>query len=105
MSEGAASASAYRGGETIGHYRVLGLLGAGGMGVVYKALDLQLERTVALKFLTPQASTSAHAPQLLNEARAASQLDHPNIGVVHDLEQTDDGQWFIVMQYYEATTL
>jgi serine/threonine-protein kinase len=106
MSEAAATSGAFRGGEDIGHYRVLSMLGAGGMGVVYKALDLQLERTVALKFLLPQAAFSKdERQQLLREAKSASQLDHANIGVVHGLEQTPDGEWFIVMAYYEGGTL
>jgi tetratricopeptide (TPR) repeat protein len=105
MSEGAASASAYRGGEHIGRYRVLGRVGSGGMSVVYKALDLELERTVALKFLHQQVSTQAEKEQLLAEARAASRLDHVNVGVVHGLEQTEEGQWFMVMAYYEGVTL
>jgi serine/threonine-protein kinase len=105
MADGVASASVFHGGEGIGHYRVLGLLGAGGMGVVYKALDLQLGRTVALKFLPTTNSGENETQQLLNEARAASQLDHTNIGVVHGIEQTDDGQWFIVMAFYDGVTL
>ena len=93
-------------GQTISHYRITQKLGAGGMGVVYKALDLTLERTVALKFL-PQDMivTSADRERLLREARAASMLDHPNIGVIHGLEESDDRQFFIVMGYYEGMTL
>jgi serine/threonine-protein kinase len=106
MSEAAATSNAFEGGECIGHYRVLGMLGAGGMGVVYKAFDLQLERTVALKFLLPHAAFGdSEREQLLREAKSASQLDHANIGVVHELEQTADGHWFIVMAYYEGGTL
>ncbi|HEX3121489.1 MAG TPA: protein kinase [Candidatus Acidoferrum sp.] len=93
-------------GQTISHYRITQKLGAGGMGVVYKALDLKLERTVALKFL-PQdmVVTGADRERLLREARAASTLDHPNIGVIHGLEESDDRQFFIVMGYYEGMTL
>ena len=93
-------------GQTISHYRITQKLGAGGMGVVYKAIDLKLERTVALKFL-PQdmVVTGADRERLLREARAASTLDHPNIGVIHGLEESDDRQFFIVMGYYEGMTL
>jgi serine/threonine-protein kinase len=93
-------------GETIAHYRITSKLGAGGMGVVYKATDLKLERTVALKFL-PQDSTinESEKDRLRREARAASSLDHSNIGVIYDLEESADGQIFIVMGYYEGETL
>ena len=93
-------------GQTISHYRITQKLGAGGMGVVYKATDLKLERTVALKFL-PQdmVVTGADRERLLREARAASTLDHPNIGVIHGLEESEDRQFFIVMGYYEGMTL
>src|SRR5258708_40301056 len=93
-------------GKTISHYKITDKLGAGGMGVVYKALELKLERTVALKFLPTDVAVSDRDKQsLLREARAASGLDHPNIGVIHGLEESDDHQLFIVMQYYEGETL
>jgi tetratricopeptide (TPR) repeat protein len=93
-------------GQTIAHYRITGKLGAGGMGVVYKAIDLKLERTVALKFL-PQDSTinEQEKERLRREARAASSLDHANIGVIYGLEESADGQTFIAMGYYEGETL
>jgi serine/threonine-protein kinase len=92
--------------QTISHYRIVEKLGAGGMGIVYKALDTKLERTVALKFLPDGVTVSdADKKDLLREARAASGLDHPNIGVIHGLEESDDHQLFIVMQYYEGETL
>jgi serine/threonine protein kinase/tetratricopeptide (TPR) repeat protein len=93
-------------GQTISHYRITQKLGAGGMGVVYKAIDLKLERTVALKFL-PQdmVVTGSDRERLLREARAASMLDHPNIGVIHGLEESEDRQFFIVMGYYDGMTL
>src|SRR5882762_7570307 len=92
--------------QTISHYRITETLGAGGMGVVYKALDMKLERTVALKFLpTGIAISDEDKRTLLREARAASALDHPNIGVIHGLEESEAGQLFIVMQYYDGETL
>jgi serine/threonine protein kinase/tetratricopeptide (TPR) repeat protein len=93
-------------GQTISHYRILEKLGAGGMGVVYKATDLQLERTVALKFLPSEvALTERERENLLREARAASSLDHPNTGVIYGLEESADHQLYIVMGYYEGETL
>jgi serine/threonine protein kinase/Flp pilus assembly protein TadD len=93
-------------GQTISHYRVLAKLGAGGMGVVYKAIDEQLQRTVALKFLPEHlTSNSTERDKLLQEARAASALDHPNIGVIYGLEEAGDGRYFISMGYYEGETL
>jgi serine/threonine protein kinase/tetratricopeptide (TPR) repeat protein len=92
--------------QTISHYRIAEKLGAGGMGIVYKALDTKLERTVALKFLPDGVAVSeADRRDLLREARAASGLDHPNIGVIHGLEESDNHQLFIVMQYYEGETV
>ena len=76
------------------------------MGIVYKALDLKLNRTVALKFLPNDLNVaSKDKERFLQEARTASGLDHTNIGVIHGLEQTADGQTFIVMAYYEGLTL
>ncbi len=88
------------------HYKVVQLLGAGGMGVVYKALDLRLDRPVALKFVLPQFSSFEDARRRFEqEARAASALDHPNIATVHGIEELEDGQMFIVMAFYEGETL
>lgn len=76
------------------------------MGVVYRALDLKLQRTVALKFLPFQVvSSRTDKERFLREARTASGLDHPNIGVIHGMEDTADGRSFIVMAYYEGETL
>jgi len=79
-----------------GNYRVLSVAGSCGMGVVYRALALRLERTVALKFLPPELNASQPDKQrFLREARTASSLDHPNIGVIHGVEETAGGLTFI----------
>src|SRR5581483_5728917 len=93
-------------GQTIAEYRVLERLGAGGMGTVYKAFDTKLSRTVALKFLIGEASSSEEARnRLIAEARAASALDHPNIGTIYGIEEAPDSSLFIVMAFYEGATL
>jgi serine/threonine-protein kinase len=93
-------------GDQIGNYKILGLAGAGGMGVVYRALDVKLERTVALKFLPEHlVSNKEDRERFLREARTASSLDHSNIGAIYGLEETDSGRSFIVMAYYEGETL
>ena len=93
-------------GGRIGDYQILGLVGAGGMGAVYKALDLKLERMVALKFLSHDLSIGEKEKErFLREAKSASALDHTNIGVIHGLEESEDGQLFIVMAYYDGETL
>ncbi len=93
-------------GDVVGNYKILGLAGAGGMGVVYRALDTKLERTVALKFLPEHlTSSSEDKERFLREARTASSLDHPNIGAIYGLEETGAGRSFIVMAYYEGETL
>lgn len=93
-------------GQTLAHYRIVEKIGAGGMGVVYKALDLRLERTVALKFLPNDLAFSVQDKEnLLREARAASALDHPNIGVIYGLEESDQQQLFMVMGFYDGETL
>lgn len=93
-------------GSTISHYEVVSLLGGGGMGVVYQARDLKLDRLVALKFLPPELSRDeATNERFMLEAKAASALDHNNICTVHEVGETDDGQLFIAMQLYEGMTL
>ena len=94
-------------GDLIGtSYEVIDRVGAGGMGVVYKARDLKLQRVVALKFLPPGLNASElDKERFLKEARIASSLDHPNIGVIHGIEETDDGRTFIVMGYYDGPSL
>ena len=81
-------------------------LGEGGMGVVYKAFDTTLDRHVAIKFLPPHLSADLESKKRFTyEAKAASALNHSNIGVIHEIDQTDDGHTFIVMAYYEGETL
>jgi class 3 adenylate cyclase/tetratricopeptide (TPR) repeat protein len=93
-------------GQTVGHYEVEERLGGGGMGVVYRARDLKLGRAVALKFLSPHLVTSDRAKQrFIAEARAASALDHPAIATIHAIEETKDGELYIVMAYYEGETI
>ncbi len=93
-------------GTTVGHYRILGKLGEGGMGVVYKAEDTKLNRNVALKFLPAELTRDEDAERrFFREAQAASALDHPNIGVIHEIDKTDDGRSFICMALYEGETL
>jgi serine/threonine protein kinase/tetratricopeptide (TPR) repeat protein len=88
------------------HYLVVERLGAGGMGVVFKAVDQKLGRNVALKFLPPYLNSDETLKhRLLQEAKAASALDHQNVGTVYGIEELEDGQMFIVMAYYEGETL
>ncbi|HVF60682.1 MAG TPA: protein kinase [Thermoanaerobaculia bacterium] len=85
-------------GRTVSHYEVLDQIGGGGMGVVYRARDTRLGRTVALKFLSPQlAGSEAHKERFLREARAAATLEHPSICSVYDLGETEEGGFFIAM--------
>ncbi len=92
-------------GTTISHYKILEKLGEGGMGVVYKAEDTKLERTVALKFLTPQAIGSEEdKARFILEAKAAAKLDHPNICTVYEIDEADEGT-FIAMAYVDGQSL
>ncbi len=93
-------------GQTISHYRILEQLGGGGMGVVYKAQDLKLDRPVALKFLPPDLTHDPEAGhRFVHEAKAASAIRHNNICVVYDIDETADGQMFISMECLEGETL
>ena len=93
-------------GSTLGPYAILAELGHGGMGVVYTAQDPRLKRQVAIKLLTADLTRDETAKQrFLQEAQAASALDHPNICTIHEINETDDGQLYLVMAYYEGETL
>ncbi len=93
-------------GKSISHYKILEKIGGGGMGVVYKAQDLKLDRFVALKFLPPHLTSSNDEKQrFIHEAKAASALQHSNIYTIHEIDETEDGQIFICMDYYEGETL
>jgi serine/threonine-protein kinase len=93
-------------GDDIAHFRILEKLARGGMGVVYKALDVRLGRTVALKFLPPHLGADDEAKQrFIQEAKAASALDHSNICAIHEIGETDAGQLFIAMACYDGLTL
>ena len=93
-------------GEQLSHYRIVGKLGEGGMGVVYRAEDVRLGRPVALKVLAPQLAGDAVARRRFEaEARAASALDHPNICALYDVGETPDGRLFLALAYCEGETL
>lgn len=93
-------------GQTLRHYKILSELGRGGMGVVYKALDTKLNRTVALKFLPPDLTRDQEAiDRFVNEAQATSSLDHANICTIYEINETAEGQLYIAMAGYDGQTL
>ena len=92
--------------RTISHYKILEKLGEGGMGVVYKAEDTKLKRTVALKFLPPDLTRDAEAKKrFIQEAQAAAALEHNNICNIYEINETKEGRTFIVMACYEGEIL
>src|SRR5436190_4942429 len=91
-------------GQDIGAYRVLNQLGAGGMGVVYKALDTKFNRTVAIKFLSETLADTAGRRRFLREAQTASSLNHPHILTVHDIGEVN-GRQYMVTEFVDGGTL
>ena len=92
-------------GQVVLHHRIIGKLGGGGMGVVYRAEDLRLGRHVAIKCLPDTYFDDPRAlDRFQREARAASSLNHPHICTVHDIGE-HEGQPFIIMEYMEGKTL
>ena len=92
-------------GQTLSHFHIVAKLGEGGMGVVYKAQDLHLNRIVALKFLPRRISANeSEKARFLQEAQAAAVLNHPNICTIHAIEELE-GEMFIVMECVDGVTL
>jgi serine/threonine protein kinase/tetratricopeptide (TPR) repeat protein len=92
-------------GKTISHYKILEEIGRGGMGVVYKAEDTKLDRTVALKFLAPHAlGSGVDKERFIHEAKAAASLNHPNICTIFEIDEVED-QYFIAMEHVEGRSL
>jgi len=93
-------------GSTISHYKIIVKLGEGGMGVVYKAEDTKLGRCVAIKFLPQHVGADEEKKsRFIQEARAASVIDHPNIGAIYEINETTDGSMYIVMACYDVDSL
>ena len=92
-------------GKRISHYEILDQIGKGGMGLVYKAKDLKLDRIVAIKFLPPHlASSEENKIRFMQEAKAAASLSHPNIMSIYEIDEFEDSV-FMVMEYVEGKTL
>jgi serine/threonine protein kinase/tetratricopeptide (TPR) repeat protein len=92
-------------GDELSHYQLVEKIGEGGMGVVWRALDTQLDREVAIKLLPPEIEAVAHrAAHLLREARAVAALNHPNIVTIHSIEEVE-GHRFLVMELVRGVTL
>jgi tetratricopeptide (TPR) repeat protein/class 3 adenylate cyclase/tRNA A-37 threonylcarbamoyl transferase component Bud32 len=93
-------------GSAVSHYVILDVLGAGGMGVVYRARDERLHRSSALKFLPPhRVADPAAKRRFLTEARAVAALDHPNVCTIYEIGETPEGQLYLAMPLYEGETL
>lgn len=93
-------------GKTFSHYKIIEKIGEGGMGVVYKARDTKLKRTVALKFLPSDLTRATKAKErFIHEAQTASAMDHVNICNIYEINETDDSRLFIAMAYYEGEAL
>lgn len=93
-------------GVVVSHYKIIEKIASGGMGVVYKAKDIHLDRYVAIKFLPSTLVTNEEQKQrFIIEAKSAASIDHPNIGAIYEIDSTESGDLFIAMAYYEGETL
>src|SRR5688572_3037672 len=103
---GDAARDPYLGKVIAGRYRLEALLGEGGMGVVYRARHVLIERLVALKLIRPDLRGETHLRAwMLREARAANRVDHAHIVDIHDVGETEDGELYLVMEYLQGTAL